>query len=124
MNDKILDTPHCYFELKDGIVFGTYKGKITLEAAKMVVRTRLELTEGKSCPVFGQGINVSVIDKDAREYFASDEALKGIKAGAFYVDSVFQSFLLNFAFKISKPNVPTKIFNDKKKALKWLGQYK
>jgi len=124
MNYKALDTPYCYFELKDGILFGTYKGKITLEAAKIVVRTRLELTEGKSYPVLGQGMSVSAIDRDAREYFASQEAIKGIKAGAFYVDSVFQSFLINFSFKIFKPKIPTKIFNDKEEALKWLEQYK
>ena len=124
MKDKTLDTPYIYFELKDDILLGTYKGAITLEIAKKTVETRLKFTEGKSYPVFGQGINVSAIDRDAREYFASAEAVKGIKAGAFYVESVFQSFLINFSFNIFTPIVPVKIFTDRQKAIKWLEQYK
>jgi hypothetical protein len=124
MNDKTLDTPHCYFELKEGIVFGTYKGRITLESAKKVVKTRLEFTEGKSYPVCVKTIYVTAINKDARDYFSTEEANKGIKAGAIYVDSVFQSFMGNFFLKVSKPKVPSKVFTDRKKAIKWLEQFK
>src|ERR1035437_4778875 len=113
MTYKTLDTPFCYFELKDGIVFGAYKGNISLASAKMVVKTRLEFTEGKSYHVSVQTIDVAVVDNEARDYFSTAEANKGIKAGAIYVGSVFQSFMGNFFLRVSEPKIPARVFTDK-----------
>ena len=126
MKRKILDTPHFNLELIDEILFVTFKGNITLAIAKELVQARLEISEGKSYPVFNQGIQLTGMDKDARDYLASDEGRTGVNAGALYVDSVFNYFIGNFFLKVTvnKPKIPTQIFNDKQKALKWLEQFK
>lgn len=124
MNDKVLDTPHYRIKTDKNILFVTYKGRITLAMAKEVVETRFKFTDFKSLPVLVEGISVSAIDKDARDYLSTDEGIKGIKAGAIYVNSTFQSFLGNFFLKVSNPKIPTKIFTDKESAIKWLEQYK
>ena len=124
MENKILETPNFDVEIKNGILFAKYKSKITLEIAKASVKARMELTLGKPLPVFIQMSDVKSADKDARDFFSSDEGTKGVKAGAIFVDSVFYSFLGNFFLQVTKPKIPAKLFTDKEKAIKWLEQYK
>jgi hypothetical protein len=45
------------------------------------------------------------------------------KADAFVISSIAQRILGNFYIKISKPERPTKLFNDKTEALAWLKQF-
>lgn len=124
VKNQLLTTLHFDFEIRDGLFFLTYKGKITLEVAKNVVNKRLEFTNGKPYPMLVQGIKVAAMEKEARDFFSTPKGIEGVKAGAIYVDSVFHSFLGNFFLKVSKPNIPAKIFNNKDKAIKWLEQYK
>ena len=128
MEKKILETNDVMFEMADGIVYMTYKDglKITLENAKRIVIDRKKFTEGKIYPgiIFMTGL--TSINREAREYLASDEAIIGINACAVVSDSVFNKFLANFFLRISfvKPKMPAKLFTDKAKALKWLEKYK
>lgn len=54
---------------------------------------------------------------------ATEEAIDGIEKIALISDSLFTTFLVNTYFKIKQPKVPTKIFNNKEEALRWLKSY-
>ena len=41
-------------------------------------------------------------------------------ASAIIINSLSQKLLGNFYLKINKPNEPTKMFSDKKKAIEWI----
>lgn len=127
MNKEVLHTPMADFEIKDDILYVTYreKVKIDLEAAKKIVTARLEYAGNEAYPflVFDDGV-VSM-DKAARDYLSEkDLGLKGVIAGALVLKSVYSEFLGNFYLRITKPAIPTKIFTDREKAIEWLEQYK
>jgi len=120
-----LDTPYVYYEIKNRILYATYKKgvKIDLSTAKKIVETRLHFMNGKTMPVivFYEG-NAS-INKAARDFFATEEGNKGLTAGAIILDSPVASVLGNFFLLITKPSIPAKTFADKSKALMWLSKF-
>ena len=123
---KILDTQYVYLELHDDLLIGTYKKglKIDLDIAKEIVRTWQDFTEHKPVLqlVYNQGV-VSM-DKKARDYLSSKEAVGKIIAGAIVLDSPFGSFLGNFYLTVSKPKMPARIFSNTEAALKWLDKFR
>ena len=123
---KQLDTPYVYLELEDDLLIGYYKKdkKIDLAAAKQIVRDRLALS-GEH-PVLALAINLGVrnITKEARDYLASEEAVKSVIAGAIITGSPVGSFIGNWYLSMSKPLVPLRIFTKKEAAIKWLQQFR
>jgi len=71
--------------------------------------------------IISQGV-VS-IDKPAREYLVSVEAIEGLAASAIIINSTFSSFLGNFFLAVYKTKMPVKIFADIASAEKWLQQF-
>ena len=121
----MLDTPYVKFEIKNSILYATYKKgiKIDLDIAKRIVEFRLKITDGNVYPVliFNQG--VISMDKAARDFLASTEGTMGVKAAAMMLDSAFSSFLGNFYLSVNKPPMPVRIFTNTEAALKWLRKY-
>jgi len=128
MEKKVLDNEYMHYELIDGILICTYQSglEITLDVAKNIVRNRLNFTENKSYPVLLNDKGLVSVDKSAREYFASEEGIKGVTAAALVANTVFNTFLGNFFIKVTviKPPVPTRLFTNEVKAIKWLEQFK
>ena len=128
MKKNVLDRNYVYLELEDGILFVTFKEglEMTLEIAKEIVEARVNFCGGKSYPGLANDMGLVSMDKYSRDYLSSDEGIKGVSAAALLTDSVFNTFIANFFLQINviKPKVPTRIFTDKFKALKWLEQYK
>lgn len=112
-------------EIVNGVLIVAYKVgvPITLEIAKNSVKERIEFTAGRSYPVLIRDYGISVIEKEARSYFASTESTNGISAAAFVLKSIFSVFLGNFFIKIYPPNIPVKIFGGEEDAIKWLRQF-
>jgi|SRR2546423_13159933 hypothetical protein len=123
--DKELDTAHVHLLIKDGILIGTYKKglKINLQIAKEIVETRIGFTNNKLMPALIYNQGVISMDKGAREYFSSDEGVRGLKAAAIILDSPFASFLGNFFVFVNKTKMPVRIFSSTPTALKWLKKF-
>ena len=123
---KTLDTQYVYYELQDDLLIGTYKKnpRLSLEMAREIVKVRRDFTGPD--PVVALVINQGVVsmDKQARDYFSSEEGTRGIKAAAMILDSPFGSFLINFFLTVSKPKMPVKTFSKKDAAIKWLQKYR
>jgi hypothetical protein len=128
---KTLDTPYVYLELKDDPLIGTYligtykkNPRLTFAMAKEIVKARLEFTGPE--PVVGLIFNEGVksLDKKARDYLASDEGIKGLKAVAYVLDNSFSSFLANFFIAVGKAKLPIRVFSKRDAAMKWLGRFR
>ena len=125
MKKEILETDYIYFQLIDGILHATYKPSIITEPiAREVVKARKEYCDNKTYPHLLMEYSVAKIDKQARDYFASSESTEGVADGALIVNSSFKVTLLNFFLKVSKPKIPTHLFNTKEDAIEWLQQFK
>jgi hypothetical protein len=111
--------------MDNGILVVKFKEKkFDLNAAKITVTKRLEVSKGTAYPILIDASEVQSISKEARDYFASTEGISLIQASALLLDSVMAKFLGNFFLTINKPKVPTKIFTSSDDAMVWLQQFK
>lgn len=124
--ENVLDTPYVLFEMKEGVLFGTYKKglRIDLEIAQSIVAARLRFTEGKAVPAVLLNQGVVSVDKRARVFFASPDGSKGLKAVAMLLDSAFATFFANFYLSVNKPPMPVRIFTNPPAAIKWIQQFR
>jgi hypothetical protein len=72
-----------------------------------------------------EGVGINGIDREAREFMGSEKAEKSIVASAFFTNSTFNKYIINFFLKISSKITPfpTKIFSNKKLAINWLENF-
>lgn len=112
--------------VRDGILFGTYKQrikKIDLDLAKKLVHDRKLVTNGKIYPVCIDLYRAVAIEKDARVYFSSQEAMEGLAAVGVLVRNQITKHGATIWNLIDKPSLPTKVFTDRAKAIEWLRQF-
>lgn len=122
---KVQQTPYIDFEINNGILIGTYKPNIliTLKHAKEIVASRIAFMEGNDMPILILNQGIIKMDKDARDYLASAEGIKGLKCAAILINSNFISITVNFFLKVTKPKLLVKTFTDKEEALNWLQDF-
>lgn len=108
--------------LEDGIFSVSFKRsiKIDYDLAWQLIEARKQLLPHDPCLIILDGNGVTNVSKEARDLFASEEAIEGILAGAFIVNSPLNMVLGNFFIKISKPQRPARLFTNKTDAMKWL----
>lgn len=125
MNKSPLVTPYVKFEIIDNILYVTYfsGNTIAIDTAKEIVKKRLEYCEGVSYPLLVIFEGIKAMDKQARDY-SSKQGSEGVLAGALLTNSVYAEFFGNFFLRLTKPEIPAKLFTDKQEALKWLEQFK
>jgi hypothetical protein len=113
------------FEIKNDILYVIYLpgAFITIDIAKDIVKQRIEYTGGDPYAMLITGEGLRAINKEARDYLSADGTI-GVIAGALLVNSVYTEFFGNFFLRITKPEIPAKLFTDKNKALEWLEQFK
>lgn len=125
MENEKLQYKTLQYWIEDGIIVGAYSDRtlLDLELAKKGVEMRRALSREMAMPLLMDIRNLSGATAEARKYLASTESLTEITAGVLLVKSTFTEALGNFFFKISKPTIPKKMFNDRDKAKKWLLQF-
>lgn len=113
------------YYLKDGILYGIYNigAEVNLKGAKLLVEERLKLTGDTSYPLVVDFRGLRSMDKHARMYFASEEAVKGITAGAFIVDNFISKLICTVYLINDKPPRTVKVFNNQESAVQWLKSF-
>jgi hypothetical protein len=122
---KVQQTPYIDFEISHGILIGTYKPNvlITLKHAKEIVASRIAFMDERDMPILILNQGIIKMDKDARDYLASAEGIKGLKCAAILINSNFISITVNFFLQVTKPKLMVKTFTDKEEALHWLQDF-
>jgi hypothetical protein len=126
-NYKEYEYSSYWTEDDNAILFLEYKPNliIDLDAAKEIVRTRLEYTQGKSTYILIDFTNVKSVSKGARDYMNDTKGgLTGILGGAFLSNNMVGNLFINLYLNINKPSVPAKFFTNKNDALYWLNKIK
>jgi hypothetical protein len=112
------------FEIVDGVLIGPYPENflIDLPLAKQIVAERLAFVGDKSYPALIDTTEVAGITKEARDYFSSEEAVKGISIAAIVSKSLFTVFLANFlvGVNLKRTPIPMKVFRNREDAISWL----
>ena len=97
--------------------------EITLDDAMENAEAVKHASEGRVYPMLVDTREIRSIDKDARDFFSMRNRKGGVNAIAILVASPVSVIVGNFFMGLNKPAVPTKLFRDSAKAIKWLKQY-
>lgn len=118
------DNEYALFKISNGILFCEYKSNvvITLAAAKRIVSDRIYMQNEIAYPVYCDIRGITDTDKAGRDYLAKYGSLATKAVAILAVDNV-SSTIISFYLKISKPQVPTKIFTDKGAAMAFLADF-
>jgi hypothetical protein len=101
-----------FFEYKPGVV-------INFAAAQRIVADRIQMQRGKAYPVLCDVGGIADSDKAGRDYLAQYGSVL-TKAVSIVAQQTISIVMISFYLKISKPQVPTKVFRDKPAALEFL----
>ncbi len=128
MKENYVSSHYSETWLEDGIIIQTINptiNEINLLMAKQFVKDRKAASgsEEKIVSVLVIVNNALNINQEAKKYYELEESYINIKAIAMVMDNYIASFVASLVFKIKKNRVPTEVFNNKEKALKWLGKY-
>jgi hypothetical protein len=127
VNKKEYEYITIWTEEENDILISTYQPglSVDLDIAMELVKCRLDYSQGKPMYLLIDFTNVKSVTKEARDYMNSPEGgLKGIIGGAFLSNNVVATVFINLYFRINKPTVPAKFFNNKEEAIIWLKKLK
>lgn len=115
------ENQNARFWIDQGILFFEYKPNTTidLQVAMQVVADRIALQNEQILPVFCDIRGIVSTDKAGRDYLAKSGSLLA-KAVALIVNENVSMTMSTFYLEISKPSVPTRIFDVEKEALDYL----
>lgn len=117
---------HSWMWLDNGILFGKYKPNliIDLQVAKDIIRDRKTLSRNITRPFLIDVTELLSVDATARNYMASAEACEFLHAGAIYTQNKLMAFMGKAFILLDSPPIPSKVFSNKQKAMKWLEPFK
>jgi hypothetical protein len=122
---KEFNTQFVSYTVKGNLLIATYKKgtRINLPIARKIVQERLSFMGNRPMVALVYNQGVISMDKEARDFFSSPKGNEGLIAGAIIVDCTFTSILGNFFLKVSKPNIPARMFANTEQAIKWLEKF-
>lgn len=125
MQTKYFENHIAKIWIEDGILFFEYKPgtSITLEVAKKIVETRLEVQGSKAYPVFCDIRGITSSTKTARDYLANEGSILVKAMSALSLEPV-SSGIVDFYIQTNKPRIPSRIFTNKYLALKFLEPFR
>lgn len=103
-----------------------YELSVGIEVNKDVIMSLWDIGN-KLCPIGKRKILIVFNSnfsptKEAADFMVSEERRDKTIAEALCIDSGALKLLTNFYFRIKKPIIPSRVFNDEKKALAWLNE--
>lgn len=124
---KMLDNyenEFALFWIENNILFLEFKTNVSIDlsAAQLIVSDCMQIKKEKTYPILSDVNGVVNINKTARDYFAHHGSVL-TSAVAIVANQKSLSFLMAcFYIRVSKPQVLTKVFDDKPAALKFLAK--
>ena len=97
--------------------------EVTLEDAKETMAAYLKLNQGRRMPLFVDTKTMRSLAREARKYYAGEEAAKVASAVAIIVGTPVSRVLGNFYLGLSNPHLPSRLFSSEDEALAWLKGY-
>lgn len=123
INEEIYEDDFIEIKINNGIMFGRFKvDYITYDIAVNAVKQRCLFSKTKEYPFIIHIESVKKITKEARDYLASEEGCKRVTHSAIIVNNYITKIIGNFFISISKPIIPTKLFNNKEDAISWISR--
>jgi hypothetical protein len=119
-----VETAYLELFVKDDVLYCVYKEIEMLDyrIAQICVQDRLNFIGNHSYPSLFDITKVKHSTKEARDYMAN-EGNVGVTASAMLVSSPMLKMAANFYITVNKPRNPSRLFTDRKEAVKWLQKF-
>ena len=110
---------------EDGIVriIHVPGAEVTLEDAKETMLAYMQIRQDKRRPLLVDTRTMKSLAREARKYYAGDEAAQVASAVAIIVGTPVSRVLGNFYLGLSNPHLPSRLFSSDDEALEWLKGY-
>jgi hypothetical protein len=121
--ERYFENKFAIFWINDKILFFDYKPNVVIDllSAQQIVADRIAIQEGKAYPILCDIRGIIDSDKAARNYLAQHGSILTKAVGIVAADQKSLSFLMiSFYMKISRPQIPTKVFTNRSAALEFL----
>ena len=107
---------------EDGIVQMDMKAvdEFSLDDARNCAEALKQLAKDKKLALLATINHYVSMDKDVREFWASDPLESCIKCEAFVIENVSMKMIAKFDILFNKPKRPTQLFTSEKSAIGWL----
>jgi len=93
---------------------------VSLADAQETMAAYKKINQGKRLPLFIDTKTMRSLSRDARHYYAGEEAAAVASAAAIIVGTPVSRVLGNFYIGLSNPHLPSRLFTDEDEALAWL----
>lgn len=125
---KSKEYPYAILEYLDheNLLFYRVKQDITVDEdvmKEMLIYVEEFMGEKKHRAIVDFGSNVHSTTEGRALYAKSDYINRNRIADAFIVNSLAMRLIANFFIQVTKPKVPTHLFNDEEKAINWLKKF-
>ena len=97
--------------------------EITIDDVKHIVEAQKELG-AQRLPTLVATMSNAILSAETMSYISKNVNFPYSMAGAYVVSSSSQKMLSNFYLKLKNPERPTKFFNSKEEAVKWIMEIK
>lgn len=110
---------------EDGIARITHlpNAEVTLEDAQATMEAYKKLNNGKRLPLLIDTKTMRILSREARHFYAGEEAAACASAAAIIVETPVSKVLGNFYLGLSNPKLPSRLFSSEEDALVWLKGY-
>jgi hypothetical protein len=127
MKQSFYENEFVEYWMEEGIIIQSFKPnliKINISIAKNIVLDRSKLTKGIKMPMLVDTNKGIAMDKESRDFFASEESLSDLRAVALLLHNPIAYLASQLFLVMNRPKVKFEFFNDRDKAFKWLTKYK
>jgi len=117
-----IELPFAILTYDEPIVFLRYKHEVKVDVEDMynMFKASYALSKNESYLLLVDAKVLVDVTPEARKVGSNKKNTLNIIANAIVVKWLAQRLLSNVFIEINKPHLPVRIFNDEKKAIKWL----
>ena len=119
---NFIDLPHATIRYEAPVVYLTFKTDANLDVAEIreLIKATEKLTGKKPYLLLSDARVFINITPEARKVSADKNEAPYLVANAALINNLPLTLTTNFFIKFNRPHFKLKVFNDEKKALKWL----
>lgn len=121
MKEKIIKIPNAQITYRvDGIIHLHYfENLITIKESKEIFKAIRENSPWDVSPLYISGDTFSSLDKESKDFFASEIVLRHCSSVAVLAKNIGQKILVNFYFNLIRLKTPTRLFTSESDAINW-----
>lgn len=121
--ESYIENEYAEFWIEEGVIMEVFKPQmknINLAIAKEIVRDRLKVSNGITRPLLIDSTNSISLDKEARDYFATEESMQYLAISAIVVHNKVSLFVGKLFLAFAKPKIKVELFKNRIRAMNYL----